>query len=55
MTGSSTEGIPAATNDLQVQAVLQKPFRPEELISLVNTLPVSRNTTTNASIDPVKR
>jgi signal transduction histidine kinase len=55
MTGSSTEGIPAATNDLQVHAVLQKPFRPEELISLVNDLLLSRTSTTAASIDSAKR
>ena len=54
MTGCSTEEIPAVTNDLQVYAVLQKPFRPEELISLVNNLLVSRTSTTAAAIDSAK-
>ncbi len=55
MTGCSTEGIPAVTRDLQVHAVLQKPFRPEELISLVNDLMVRRTSTTVASMDSAKR
>ncbi|MFO1002151.1 MAG: ATP-binding protein, partial [Planctomycetaceae bacterium] len=54
MTGSSTEAIPAVTGDLQVHAVLQKPFRPEELISLMNDLLASRTSTTSAAIDSVK-
>ena len=55
MTGCSTEGIPAVTTDLQVHAVLQKPFRPEELISLVNDLLVSHPSTTATQIDSANR
>ena len=51
MTGCSTEEIPMVTNDLQVHAVLQKPFRPEELISLVNDLLSGEMQTMKASID----
>jgi FixJ family two-component response regulator len=51
LTGCSTEEIPMVTNDLQVHAVLQKPFRPEELISLVNDLLSGQMQTMKDSID----
>ena len=54
MTGCSTEGIPAVRNDLQVHAVLQKPFRPEELISLLNGLLVSDTAAVNDPKDLLK-
>jgi signal transduction histidine kinase/tetratricopeptide (TPR) repeat protein len=54
MTGCSTDGILAMTGDFQVHAVLQKPFRPEELITLVNDLLVSSKSTTAPSIDSAK-
>jgi signal transduction histidine kinase len=52
MTGCSTEGIPAATGDLQVHGVLQKPFRPEELISLVNEVLASETPAVQAPLLP---
>lgn len=42
MTGCSAEGIPAVIGDVQVDAVLQKPFRPEELIAVVSEVLSSR-------------
>ena len=54
MTGCSTDGIPAVTGDLQVHAVLQKPFRPEELISLINEVLSGESTTVKFPIDSVK-
>lgn len=56
MTGCSAEVIPALASDLQVHAVLQKPFRPEELVSLVNNvLPGCTSTTTTPAINSTIR
>jgi CheY-like chemotaxis protein len=52
MTGCSTEELPAVTGDLQVHGVLQKPFRPEELISLVNEVLASETSTVKAPLLP---
>lgn len=38
MTGYATEGIASVTADSRVYAMLNKPFRPDELISLLNEL-----------------
>jgi CheY-like chemotaxis protein len=54
MTGCSTDRIPAVTSDLQVHAVLQKPFRPEELISMVNDLLSGESPTVKDPIETVK-
>ncbi len=54
MTGCSTEDIPAITGDLQVHAVLQKPFRPEELISMINDLLSDESPTVKAPIESAK-
>jgi DNA-binding response OmpR family regulator len=54
MTGCSTDRIPAVTSDLQVHAVLQKPFRPEELISMVNDLLSGESPTVTDPIETVK-
>jgi signal transduction histidine kinase/CheY-like chemotaxis protein len=53
MTGCSTEGIPMATNELQLHGVLQKPFRPEELISMVNNLLAGNRQAIKTPIDSV--
>ena len=54
MTGCSTDRIPAVTSDLQVHAVLQKPFRPEELISMVNDLLSGESPTVKDPMESVK-
>ena len=54
MTGCSTDEIPAITGDLQVHAVLQKPFRPEELISMINDLLSDESPIVKAPIESAK-
>ena len=54
MTGCSTEGIPALTGDLRIHAVLHKPFRPEDLITLVTDMPSGASPAAKAPIDSVK-
>jgi signal transduction histidine kinase len=54
MTGCSTDEIPAIKSDLQVRAVLQKPFRPEQLISMINDLLSDESPTVKAPIESAK-